>query len=104
MANPSNLQVTPAVSFTEYSELNFQGLYLYHTPLGPKANQADIIDSKAPIGIGATIVNNWEVYDGPGPDAKLVARAQGLHIQAGNYVNSFCLVFVNERYKMNLVI
>ncbi|OQU88775.1 hypothetical protein SORBI_3002G093800 [Sorghum bicolor] len=94
----ANLQVTPsAAAFAEWNELNLQGLYLYHTPLGTEANQAQVIDT-APIGIGATVVNNWAVYDGAGPDATLVARAQGLHIQAGNWVNSFSLVFENERF------
>jgi hypothetical protein len=96
--NPSSLrlQVTPSAAPTECSELSFQGLYLFHTPLGPKANQALIIDGKGPI--GATAVNNWTVCDGPGPDAKVVARAQGLHIQAGNWLNSFSLVFENEGF------
>jgi hypothetical protein len=94
----AKLQVTPGAAFTECNELNFQGLYMYHTPLGPKANQAAILESKAKIGIGATVVNNWAVYDGPGPGAKLVGRAQGLHILAGNWVNSFTLVFEDERY------
>jgi len=59
MATPSNLQVTPAAAFTEYKELNFQGLYLHHMFWNrPKANQARIIENKAPLGIGATVVNN----------------------------------------------
>ncbi|CAN6209807.1 unnamed protein product [Urochloa humidicola] len=95
-ATPSNLQVTPCAAPTECSELNFQGLYLYHTSLGPKANQVTIIDGKGPL--GTTVVNNWTVYDGPGPDAKVVAHAQGLHIEAGNWLNSFSLVFENERF------
>ncbi|CAN6213664.1 unnamed protein product [Urochloa humidicola] len=97
MATPTNLLVTPCVApTTECSELNFQGLYLYHTSLGPKANQVTIIDGKGPL--GTTAVNNWPVYDGPGPDAKVVAHAQGFHMQAGNWFNSFSLVFENERF------
>ncbi|CAL5089649.1 unnamed protein product [Urochloa decumbens] len=91
MANPCNLQVTPCVTLTECNELNFQGLFMY-----PTANQARVMDSQGMI--GETTVNNWPVYDGPGPHAKLVARAQGLHIQAGNRVNFFSLVFQNERF------
>ncbi|EER98288.1 hypothetical protein BDA96_02G096700 [Sorghum bicolor] len=95
----AKLQVTPAAAFTEYKELNFQGLYLHHMFWNrPKANQARIIENKAPLGIGATVVNNWEVYDGPGENAKLVARAQGSHIYAGKWANSFSLVFVDERF------
>ena len=94
--NAPSFQVTPRAAHAECSELSFQGLYLFHTHLGPKANQALIIDGKGPM--GATAVNNWAVCDGPGPDAKVVARAQGLHILAGNWLNSFSLVFENERY------
>nr|CAB3456223.1 unnamed protein product [Digitaria exilis] len=95
-ANQFNLQVAPCAAPIECNELNFQGLYLYHTALGPKANQTSIVESKGSM--GATVVNNWAVYDGPGPDAKVVAHAQGLHIQAGNWLNSFSLVFENERF------
>lgn len=73
------------------TEINIQGLYLYHTCLGPNVNQGTVIDGKL-------AANNWTVYDGPGTDAKLVARAQGLHIDAGNWHNSFSLVFENGRY------
>nr|CAB3462273.1 unnamed protein product [Digitaria exilis] len=72
------------------NEINIQGLYLHHTPLGPNANQSSVISK--------LVANNWTVYDGPGPNAKLVARAQGLHIDAGNWHNSFSLVFENGRY------
>ncbi|KAG2640833.1 jacalin-related lectin 3-like [Panicum virgatum] len=81
----------------EYKKLNFGSLYLYHTQFGPKANQEDIIAPKN--GLGRTIANNWEVYDGVGPGSKLVARAQGLHIEAGNWHNSFSLVFEDGRFK-----
>jgi hypothetical protein len=66
-------------------EITFRGLYLHHTVLSPTT-------------MGEMAVDNWPIYDGPGPDAELVARAQGLHINDGNCRNSFSLVFVNERY------
>ncbi|CAL4898866.1 unnamed protein product [Urochloa decumbens] len=77
------------------NEINLQGLYLHHTCLGPNANQASVIN---PPKMGELAVNNWTVYDGPGPNAKLVARAQGLHINAGNWHNSFSLVFENGKF------
>ena len=49
-SNASSLQVTPCAAPTKCSELRFQGLYLFHTHLGPKANQALIIDGKGPMG------------------------------------------------------
>ncbi|CAN6203535.1 unnamed protein product [Urochloa humidicola] len=91
-----NFQITPHVAPAEWNELAFKGLYMYHTPSGPNANQAPIIDKN---GFGRTVVNNWEVYDGPGSDAKIVARAQGLHNRAGNWVCTFSLVFENERFR-----
>ncbi|KAL6650570.1 hypothetical protein ACP70R_009495 [Stipagrostis hirtigluma subsp. patula] len=99
MANPSNLQVTPCMSLAECNELNFQGLYMYHTYSGgPKANQVTVVDNMSKGSIGTIAVNNWAIYDGPDPNAKVVAHAQGLHMHAGNWHNSFSLVFENERF------
>ena len=75
--------------------ISMRGLYLHHNCRGPRANQATLLN---PPLMGELAVNNWTVYDGPGPDAKLVARAQGLHINAGNWHNSFSLVFEDGRY------
>ena len=74
--------------------ISIRGLYLHHNCRGPRANQASLMN---PPLMGELAVNNWTVYDGPGPDAKLVARAQGLHINAGNWHNSFSLVFEDGR-------
>lgn len=99
MANPSNFQITPCVALVENNEINFRSLYLYHTYVGPKPNQSTIINANSATGLGSTAVNNWTVYDGLGPNATVVARAQGLHIYAGNWHNSFSLVFEVERFK-----
>ncbi|TVU49925.1 hypothetical protein EJB05_01269, partial [Eragrostis curvula] len=88
--------LAPGTMAAQHNEINIRGLYLYHTPLGPNANQSTVVN---PGSLGNMAVNNWTVYDGPGSDAKIVARAQGFHIQAGNWHNSFSLVFENERYK-----
>lgn len=93
---PYKVHATPA-AFTEWNEFNIQGLYLYRN-FGADANQGGIVPDNAKIGIGATVVNNWAVYDRPQPGATLVARAQGFHIKAGEWVSSFSLVFVDERY------
>ena len=50
-----------------------------------RVNQASLLN---PPLVGELAVNNWTVYDGSGPDAKLVARAQGLHINAASLHNS----------------
>ncbi|CAN6203372.1 unnamed protein product [Urochloa humidicola] len=98
MATYSSFQTSAAAQQLEYTELNFGGLYLHHTWSGPKANQEDIITPKSGK-FGRTIVNNWEVYDGLGSGSKLVARAQGMHIEAGKWHNSFSLVFEDGRFK-----
>ncbi|TVU51440.1 hypothetical protein EJB05_02871 [Eragrostis curvula] len=83
-------------AFAEGNELKFSGLYLYHTYSGPSPNQTTIVSHS---GMGNLVANNWVVREGLGQNAKIVARAQGLHIYAGNWHNSFSLVFEEERYK-----
>jgi hypothetical protein len=94
----ADFQITPRAAFVESNELNFRSLYLFHTPLGSNQNQSGIIDSNVTTGLGATIVNNWPICDGPSPGATVVARAQGLHIYAGNWQNTFSITFEVERY------
>ncbi|CAN6197241.1 unnamed protein product [Urochloa humidicola] len=99
MATYSSFQISPAAQRLEYRELNFGGLYIYQTWSGPKANQADIFTPKSGS-FGRTVVNNWEVYEGLiGPGSKLVARVQGLHLDAGAWNNFFSLVFEDGRFK-----
>lgn len=74
------------------NELSLQGLYLHHTHGGPNANQQSLIN---PPKMGELAVQNWTVFDGPGSNAKLVARAQGLHIKAGDWHLSYSMVFEN---------
>ena len=47
---------------------------------------------------GSIIVNNGPICDGVGAGAAVVARAQGLHIHAGNWNNVFSIVFEDQRY------
>ncbi|PUZ67220.1 hypothetical protein GQ55_3G417200 [Panicum hallii var. hallii] len=77
--------------------ISIRGLYLHNNCRGPRVNQASLLNP--PPVMGELAANNWTVYDGPGPDAKLVARAHGLHINAGNWHNSFRLVFEDGRFK-----
>ncbi|XP_037488670.1 uncharacterized protein LOC119367178 [Triticum dicoccoides] len=95
----ANFQITPRAAFVESNELNFRSLYLFHTPLGSNQNQSGIIDSNVTTGLGAAVVNNWPICDGPSPGATVVARAQGLHIYAGNWQNTFSITFEVERFK-----
>ena len=90
----SNFEATAvAAAPLEYRRFTFRDLYM-HRVAGKQwkgANQAALVDSSGePIGgfgerphrsgmRGAMAVHNWAVYDGPGPGARLVARARGLH-------------------------
>jgi hypothetical protein len=46
---------------------------------------------------GKTAANNWTIHEGPDPrEYAIVARAQGLHLNSGNWHNSFTIVFEND--------
>uniref|UniRef100_A0A0E0DGA2 Dirigent protein n=1 Tax=Oryza meridionalis TaxID=40149 RepID=A0A0E0DGA2_9ORYZ len=95
----SKLQFTPCSTPIQGNEINFSKLYLHHTPAGPRPNQSGVTSTNKETGLGSLVVNNWQVYHGIGCDAKVVAHAQGLHVYAGNWHNSFTLVFEDERFK-----
>jgi hypothetical protein len=91
----ANLQVTPSAKLKEGTELNFRDLYLHHTSQGSNVNQVVVVNRND---YGTLAANNWDVCDGFGQNARVVARAQGLHIHAGHWHMSFTLVFEDERY------
>jgi hypothetical protein len=93
----ANFKISPRAAFSRYNELNFSNLYLHHYYAGPNPTQATVIKGSANR-LGEICVNNWPIYDGLGSDAKVVARAQGLHICAGNWRCGFSIVFENEKY------
>jgi hypothetical protein len=94
----ANFEIIPSPLPEENNEFNFSNLYLFHTPPGPNRNQFGVTSSDAATGLGAIGVNNWPIYDGAGPNAAIVARAQGLHVYAGNWNNVFSIVFEIQRY------
>jgi len=49
--------------------------------------------------LGKRYFSDFPVYDGPGSEAKLVARVQGLSVQVGNTYQIFTIVFETERLK-----
>ncbi|PAN16527.1 hypothetical protein PAHAL_3G066700 [Panicum hallii] len=95
----ANFEIIPSPLPEENNEFNFSNLYLFHTPPGPNRNQFGVTSSDAATGLGAIGVNNWPIYDGAGPNAAIVARAQGLHVYAGNWNNVFSIVFEIQRFK-----
>ncbi|KAJ3705521.1 hypothetical protein LUZ61_009226 [Rhynchospora tenuis] len=86
----------------QYNEL-YCHLYLHHTPLEPNRDQVAIIEPKLNNSFGTLVVNDWPLYDGLGPNAKLIGRAQGFHLQAGmksqHWYNSFSIVFEDAQFK-----
>ena len=104
----SNFEATAvAAAPLEYRRFTFRDLYMRRTYRGPGANQVVVVNQSGGAaagncyGLGATVVHNWAIYDGPGPEAKLVARARGLHIDttgAGLFYNTFCFMFEHGRY------
>jgi hypothetical protein len=90
MANPStNFELTrySGVSL-ENTRLKFRELYLRQI-YGANPNQSIVIEANSSTGLGETAVNDWAIYDGPSDDSNLVAHAQGIHVSAGNWYNSF---------------
>ncbi|XP_044345964.1 uncharacterized protein [Triticum aestivum] len=87
-------------ALVENTKISFRNLYLRRFSSGPEKNQLVLIDGYGSTDLGLTAANNWAIYDGTGPDAKLVAHAQGLQTNvAGNWYNSFVMVFEIERFK-----
>ncbi|CAN6163938.1 unnamed protein product [Urochloa humidicola] len=105
----ANFEAAAVAAPAEYRRFTFRDLYMRRTYCGPGANQAVVVNPSGGggaaghcYGLGATVVHNWAIYDGPGPDAKLVARARGLHIDttgAGLFYNTFCFMFEHGRFK-----
>jgi len=92
----ATFEITPVV--TERNELKFSGLYMYHIPSGPNRNQESLVSKN---GLGSLVANNWVVRDGPNPNAKVIARAQGMHMNTGvnqTWQNFLCLTFEDDRY------
>uniref|UniRef100_A0ACD5ZLD1 Uncharacterized protein n=1 Tax=Avena sativa TaxID=4498 RepID=A0ACD5ZLD1_AVESA len=103
MADPSYLQ---SVTLSQESQLKEVLLHLYLYQNGqarPQGNQAQLLGSTAPHGFGCTVVNDWSIHDGSSPTTKIVARAQGLHMQAsmsgGNWFMCHNIVFIDDRFK-----
>ncbi|KAM3355467.1 hypothetical protein ACQJBY_025943 [Aegilops geniculata] len=97
----ANLEITHYEgALVENTKISFRNLYLRRLSSGPDKNQLVLIDGYGSTDLGLTAANNWSIYDGIGSDAKLVARAQGLQTNvAGNWYNSFVMVFEIERFK-----
>lgn len=77
-------------------------LFLHQFATGANQNQQVLIGSSYPNGFGTTAVMDWFVTNTSDPNAFVVARAEGLHTQAGQtksnmWYTTFNLVFEDER-------
>ncbi|XP_004959227.2 uncharacterized protein LOC101759015 [Setaria italica] len=94
---PSNFQIKsfdPSTTIMKKNELKISNLYLHHAYREPSPTHLTLLSPKGQSGFGATVSNNWAIHDGPdlSKDA-IVARSQGLHMQSGNWHNSFTIAF-----------
>ena len=58
-----------------------------------------MIDGFGSTDLGLTTINNWAIYDGAASDAKLVAHAKGMRMNAADWCNLFIIVFELDRFK-----
>lgn len=76
-------------------------LFLHQIAAGANHNQEVIIGNSIPNGFGTTAVNDWFATNTSDVNGFVVARAEGLHMQASQKGNvwyfSFNLVFEDER-------
>lgn len=103
-----NFEATTIAAPAAYKIFTFQDLYMCRAKGKKDGNQATLLDSDRMSirtthhsGMGTMAVNSWEVYDGPGPGANLVAHARGLHIDTSGadfFFNTFTFVFEHGRY------
>ncbi|TVU30711.1 hypothetical protein EJB05_22346, partial [Eragrostis curvula] len=102
MADDTIFNIAPVSNCTPLRQNELHAhLFLHHTVLGANHNQASIAEPGHRNGFGSTIVNDWAVTDSLGPEARVVARARGIHIQAGldtkSYYVSFNMIFDDGR-------
>uniref|UniRef100_A0ACD5TBJ0 Uncharacterized protein n=1 Tax=Avena sativa TaxID=4498 RepID=A0ACD5TBJ0_AVESA len=88
----------------EQREVNFHLYMRQQTEGTPGANEKGIVFARQPNAFGDIYANDWTMYDGHGSDAKLVARAQGVHTgcdmnQADSWLVCLNIEFVDERFK-----
>ncbi|KAL6659706.1 hypothetical protein ACP70R_002535 [Stipagrostis hirtigluma subsp. patula] len=96
MDNPPSIIITPIAApiAMEYMKLTFRNLYIRRS----SAPDCEIsMDGKGSL--GKRYFSDFPIYDGPGSDAKLVARAQGFTTQTGQAHQVFTIVFEIERFK-----
>lgn len=76
-------------------------LYLRRVVAGPSRDQEQIVASPYPQGFGQVVVNDWAILDAPESNATIIARGEGMQLQAsraGNrWFNYVSIVFKEDR-------
>ncbi|TVU13873.1 hypothetical protein EJB05_37305, partial [Eragrostis curvula] len=101
MASPLNHIFDNPCNCPQQNETTLH-MYLHQFPSWPNVtnpNEAYMTCGSAPIGFGTMIIHDWILTDGPDPNEKVFARAQGFHLQAGptstSWYTSHIFVFQN---------
>jgi hypothetical protein len=103
MANPAYFTSAPVTKEIPQTELNFH-LYMYQWMEGtPSGNEKRAVAVGGRNAFGSIYANDWTMYDGPDPNANLVARVQGVHtncdmVLPDSWLVCASIVFVDQRY------
>jgi len=94
-------QSRPVTQQSEGTVFN-RKLYMHQIFDGPDYNHVNIANPGQPQMFGCTNVHDYPIYDSLDPNAKIVARAQGLHTETcldyDNWFHWSRLVFRDERF------
>ncbi|CAO2142161.1 unnamed protein product [Urochloa humidicola] len=76
---------------------------MHQTISGPDHNQVNVADPKQPQMFGYTNVHDYPIYDSLGPNANIIARAQGLHAETSmncdDWFHWSSILFSDERFQ-----
>uniref|UniRef100_A0A0E0FLE1 Dirigent protein n=1 Tax=Oryza nivara TaxID=4536 RepID=A0A0E0FLE1_ORYNI len=94
--------IAPLLCTLMHNEL-YMHLYINQTISGPNPNQLVV----APLFFGLTAISDWTILDGPGPNASVVGRAQGMHFQSGHirekWYTSMNFLFEDTRFNGSML-
>lgn len=94
-------EIAPVECPLQQNEL-YMHLYLRQADRGPNRDQEVILNPKVrPNDFGLTAATAWTISDSLDPSAKIVARAEGFHMQTSynntSWYASFNIVFEDDR-------
>ncbi|CAN6299471.1 unnamed protein product [Urochloa humidicola] len=91
MASPTDKIFTYQCDCPVENEIRLH-MYLHQFPAWPNVpnpNEVAVIGSTQPLGFGQMYTHDWFLTIGPNPNERVVARAQGFHLQAGQTATSW---------------